>query len=97
MNSVIFHPSANLEMMEAAKYYEKQQEDLGQRFLLNVQKAVKNISFNPFLYAFIDSESIKCRVEKFPFGIVFRLKNRKIEIIAIPHFKRKPNYWKNRL
>ncbi len=33
MNSVIFHPSANLEIMEAAKYYEKQQEDLGQRFL----------------------------------------------------------------
>ena len=39
----------------------------------------------------------RCCVERFPFGIVFREKEEEIQIIAVVHFKRDPDYWKQRL
>jgi toxin ParE1/3/4 len=36
MKPVQFHPEAEAEMIEAAGYYEAQQQDLGRRFLASV-------------------------------------------------------------
>jgi hypothetical protein len=36
----LFHHEAEAEMMAAAKFYEKQQKDLGKRFLAAVQDSV---------------------------------------------------------
>lgn len=84
-------------MVKAAEYYESQQFDLGKRFLLAVQEKVQHIELNPFIYPLFDSNFRKCRIEKFPYGIVFRSNDEQIEIIAVVNFKRKPGYWKERI
>ena len=91
-----FHPEAQIEMLKAAEYYERQQFDLGKRFLLTVQEKVIHIRLNPFIYTSFDSNLRKCRLEKFPYGIVFRSSDELIEIIAVVNLKRKPGYWKER-
>ena len=44
MKPVNFHPSAEIEMNEAAKYYELKVPDLGKRFLNEVQNTIRRIS-----------------------------------------------------
>lgn len=92
-----FHPEAQIEMIKAAEYYERQQLDLGKRFLLNIQEKIRHIRLNPFIYSSLESNLRKCRLDKFPYGIIFRSTKKEIAIIAVVNLKRKPGYWKERL
>ncbi|MFA6567974.1 MAG: type II toxin-antitoxin system RelE/ParE family toxin [Victivallales bacterium] len=96
MKSVKFHPESQIELFEAVQYYEHQQKDLGKRFLLSLQDAILSIQINPLVYQFADDNYQKCRVSKFPYGIVFRDGKEFIEVIAVIHLRRKPGYWKKR-
>ncbi|HCE42235.1 MAG TPA: plasmid stabilization protein [Lentisphaeria bacterium] len=97
MRSVRFHPQSQIELFEAAQYYETQQKDLGKRFLLSIQDSILSIQINPLVYQLSDDNLRKCRVSKFPYGIVFRDGKEFIEVIAVMHLRRKPGYWKKRL
>ncbi|HBC85847.1 MAG TPA: plasmid stabilization protein [Lentisphaeria bacterium] len=97
MKSVKFHPQSQIELFEAAQYYENQQKDLGKRFLLSLQDSILSIQINPLVYQLADDNFRKCRVSKFPYGIVFREGKYSIEIIAVIHLKRRPGYWKKRI
>ncbi len=97
MKPVKFHPEAEKEMLESSKYYESQQKDLGKRFLEQFQSSVKHIQINPEIYQKIDGNIRRCQTKIFPFGIIFREQSEQIEIIAVMHLKRKPEYWKERI
>jgi toxin ParE1/3/4 len=96
MTAVFFHPEADAEVVAAANYYEGQQEDLGKRFLSNVEDGLARIRINPRLYPLIDGDVRRCLTRTFPFGILFRDNEDRIEIIAVMHLRRKPGYWKER-
>jgi toxin ParE1/3/4 len=96
MTKVRLHPEAEIEMTEAAAYYEAQQVDLGKRFLASVQDAVSSIRINPRLYPLVDLDVRRCLTKVFPFGVLFRILPDQIVIIAIMHLARRPDYWKNR-
>ncbi|WP_372798727.1 type II toxin-antitoxin system RelE/ParE family toxin [Pontiella sp.] len=96
MYPVRFHSEAYDEMAEAAKYYERQSEGLGKRFLDAVNTAVRHIQLKPALYTDLLPGRKRCLVQSFPFGIIYRIKNSTIEIIAVAHTSREPNYWSTR-
>jgi len=96
MTSVLFHPEADAEVVAAANYYESQQEDLGKRFLSNIEDGLARIRINPLLYPLIDGDVRRCLTRTFPFGILFRESGDAIVIIAVMHLRRKPGYWKER-
>ena len=96
MKPIHFHPEAETEMIDSAVWYEQQQTDLGKRFLSSVQDALNRIEVNPELYAIIERNVRRCLVKTFPFGVLFRVKPEKIEVIAVMHLHRNPDYWKNR-
>jgi plasmid stabilization system protein ParE len=37
----------------------------------------------------------KCRVVRFRYALIFRERNGEVQIIAIMHMKRRPDYWKS--
>lgn len=96
MKSIRFHPDARIEMVESALFYEKQQQGLGKRYLESVQSAIHRIQLLPSSYQIIEKNIRRCRIDKFPFGVIFRERNECIDIIAVMHFKRNPDYWKTR-
>lgn len=96
MKPVKFHPKAEYEMNEASKFYELQMDDLGKRFLNEVLNTIRRIQINPRLYQEVNNKVRRSLTHVFPFGIIFREKKSHIEIIAIMHLKRKPDYWENR-
>ena len=91
-----FHPEARIEFLESLIYYESQREGLGRRFLEAVTEAVHRIQAHPNMYRLVDQQWRQCRVPRFPFGIIYRVGNSRIEIIAVMHLHRRPEYWKNR-
>ncbi len=92
-----FHPDALLEADQTAYFYEEQKCGLGKRFIESLTDAINRIRRNPRLYPKVFNNIQKCRILRFPYGIIYRDKDDSIEIIAVMHFKRKPDYWKHRL
>ena len=97
MKTVRFHADAEAEMIEAAVYYETQQENLGKRFLASVQDALNRIQINPLLYQVVERDVRRCVTKTFPFGVLFMVLSEQVVIVAVAHLHRDPDYWKDRL
>lgn len=67
MKALRFHPEAETELVEAAIWYEEQQQGLGQRFLTCVQDALSRTLLNPELYPFVDGDVRRCLTKTFSF------------------------------
>ncbi|TAN70992.1 MAG: type II toxin-antitoxin system RelE/ParE family toxin [Methylobacter sp.] len=89
------HPQAQEELEQAILFYKKQQAGLEKRFIEAVEDAINRACRNPLLYRTIDDVR-KCRLLHFPYAIIFRTKSAQVEIIAIMHLRKQPNYWQSR-
>lgn len=94
---VEFLETAENELKEAINYYNEQNDGLGFEFALEVQKTIERISQYPDAWTELSKRTRRCRCNRFPYGIIYYLKDDLIIIVAIMHFKRKPDYWKNRI
>ena len=97
MIPVLFHPHAEAELIAAASWYEGEQADLGKRFLSSLEDGISRIRINPNLFPSVDGDVRRCLLRTFPFGILFRLRGNRIEIVAVMHLKRHPGYWRDRV
>lgn len=97
MKPIRFHPSALAEFRAAVHYYDDQQKGLGPRFIDAVESAFARLKTNPLLFRILENDVRKCRVMRFPFGVLFRERKDHIEIVAVMHLHRDPNRWKDRL
>ena len=92
-----FHPEALLEADESAKFYEERQDGLGKRFVEALTDAITRIRRTPELFGRVDDNTRKCHILRFPYGVIYRDKKKSVEIIAVMHFRRKPDYWEKRV
>ena len=92
-----FLEAAEIELDEAFKWYEAQQQNLGVQFLTEFDAAIRRISAYPKSYALLDNEVRRCLIKRFPYGVLYGIDTDTIVIIAIAHLHRKPNYWVTRL
>ena len=92
-----FHPQAKQELRNAVKYYESKHNGLGKRFLIYFRESVFKIQSFPQMYHEVEKNIRQCCLSRFPYGIIYRLKNNQIQIIAVMHLYRKPGYWKERM
>jgi toxin ParE1/3/4 len=97
MKPIRFHPDALAEFREAAHYYDGQQKGLGLRFVDAVESAFGRIKNTPLLFRVLEKDIRKCRVIRFPYGVLFRERTADIEIVAVMHLHRDPDYWKDRV
>lgn len=95
---IIFHPSAQQELIEAAAFYEEQLVELGEEFLSVIEQSLDKIEENPDIYRMSHPhlDIRRCVIKRFPFLVYFRRKTEFIEIFAIAHQSKKPDYWVER-
>ncbi len=93
----VFHPSAREELNKAVDYYQDSAKDLGYDFLEEVYAAIKRIQAYPEAWSPFSSRTRRCLIHRFPYTVVYLLKNNEILIIAIAHSHQKPNYWQKRI
>ena len=97
MKPIVLHPAAEAEMLAAAGYYQDCQPGLGARFLDEVSRAGGRITQNPAAWPVISGSIRRCLLNRFPFGLLFRIEDKRIYLLAVMHLRREPNYWQNRI
>ena len=93
---LIYHPEAEAEIIEAAKYYDRQVPGLGGQFLEEIDGAVAAILDAPERWRRIDGEIRRYLAKRFPFGIYYRTEGEVLSILAAKHHRRHPDYWRRR-
>ena len=96
MKPAWFHPNALVEADKAAEFYREYQEKLEIRFLEALNETIQRIRRNPDMYRLVEGDIRKCRLMRFPFAVIYRNTETRIEVIAVMHFRRKLGYWKSR-
>ena len=94
---VLFLEVAQQELDEAIDYYNFESSGLGKTFLEEILSTLRLILNHPEAWAPCSKRTRRCLTQKFPYGIIYQVREAEILIIAISHLHRKPNYWKNRV
>jgi len=92
-----YHPEAELELIEAARFYEKRVATLGAEFLDLVDESVRQIQGSPQGFRVVEGDVRLFIMKRFPFSIYFRIMLAEIRILAFKHHSRQPDYWRLRL
>ena len=80
---LIIRKEASIEIMEAAKYYEIQQNGLGIKFLVQLEIYFEKIQNNPELYYIKRSPYREAFIKKFPYLIIYEIKKKKIVVFSV--------------
>ncbi|MFZ0706418.1 MAG: type II toxin-antitoxin system RelE/ParE family toxin [Candidatus Korobacteraceae bacterium] len=92
-----FHPLATAELEAAFDWYLEKSERAATHFMAEIARAIESISKNPKMYAESSEGIRRCVVHRFPFLVVYRAKNKQIQVLAFAHGRRRPGYWIDRL
>jgi plasmid stabilization system protein ParE len=93
---VEFLKAAKLDLRHAKNWYNIQRENLGNEFLYEIEKLLKQIQANPEQFPKSRNEIRKAVLYRFPYCLYFVLKSNKINIVAVFHDSRNPIIWKER-
>jgi len=92
-----FSKWAQEELDEASAHYEKQSPGLGHEFLNEIDHAIQRIIDFPEAWERIVKNVRHCQVTRFPYALIYFVKDETIHVAAVMHLHRKPGYWKKRL
>jgi plasmid stabilization system protein ParE len=91
-----FHPAADLELTQAAEWYEERRSGLGLEFLAAVRTKIHDVLEAPQRWRIVDGTR-RVLLGRFPYALVYRESGSdEIEIVAVAHLKRRPKYWQGR-
>jgi len=92
-----FNSFALAEMIEAARYYEKEQTGLGKDFLKKIRKALGHIRSFPTSGTSLDYGMRKHTIRRFHYSVIYSNEADHIYIASIMHQNRHPDHWKDNL
>jgi toxin ParE2 len=95
MNVRLLAP-AQTELDEAIIWYSEQAPGLGDGFLVEVLRSIQLIQRFPEGWHSLTPTIRRCRLRRFPYGVVYTVEAGEILILAIAHQHRKPGYWQAR-
>ncbi len=98
MYKTIILPAAREDIREAAIWYNRQQDGLGKRFIVEVREMVLHIRRNPKASNVRYSNIRTAVLSVFPFMVHYYIEEnaKTIIVAAILHTSRDPNLWEDR-
>ncbi|OHB45877.1 MAG: plasmid stabilization protein [Planctomycetes bacterium RIFOXYD2_FULL_41_16] len=92
-----FLAPAENEFLDAISYYNMQSEGLGYEFAAEVKKTIERIIQYPEAWAKLSKRTRRCRTNRFPYGVIYQVREETLLIVAVMHLGREPQGWKSRL
>ena len=91
------HPEAIAEARDAREWYAERSSVAADAFMEELDLAIDRISNSPARWATYLHGTRRYLLNRFPYLIVYRITEDKLQVIAVAHGKRKPGYWRHRL
>ena len=96
MRALRFHPEAAQELTEARDWYEARSEVAAQAFALEIDHAIERIVEAPERYPIGKRGESRFVLDRFPYTILYRIRDDQVFVTAVAHQSRRPEYWKHR-
>lgn len=94
---IIIKPVVYWDIQESISWYEQQVPGLGRRFLIQLEEAKNRISANPASFSFLKDPVRKCKINKFPYLILFTIQDKAVHILGITSTRRSDAFLEKRL
>lgn len=94
---LVFRPEADLEINEAAEWYEAREQGLAVEFLRVLDACIESIRRSPLLYPVVSGEVRRAVLRRFPYSVIYMVREDEILVIACFHGQRDPKRWQDRL
>lgn len=92
----IFHPAARQEARDAQAWYQDIDHELASAFFSELEDYLEMVCRNPESYRPRDHGARRANFRVFPYHLIFRVHGQGIQILAVAHHSRRPNYWIHR-
>ena len=94
---VVFLAPAQNELDEAVAWYDREAAGLGRELLDELDRAVRRALAFPLSYPEIEPGIRRCRLGRFPYGLIYGLDGDTLVVVAVAHLHRQPRYWIDRI
>lgn len=96
--SYVLHPEAALEHQQQVLYYQEQQRGLGVRYHAAFKVDLASACAAPHRFKVVRQPAIrKVGLQGFPFSVIYREVGDAVQVLAVAHHRRRPEYWAGRL
>ena len=92
-----FLKPARAELQEAVDFYNERRSGLGAELLSEIEKVITRILRQPLAWTRMSRNSRCCRAKRFPYGVIYQIRDDEILIVAVMHLRRRPEYWRDRV
>lgn len=94
---VEFLPEALREIDDAFEWYFERSVQAAEAFVRETTSAFALIASSPTVWPRYEAGTRRYVLRKFPYNIIYREMPGGIEVVAVAHHKRRPQYWRRRL
>lgn len=89
--------AAESELVAAVDWYNSQSPGLGFAFAAEVRDVLRRIADNPYAWHPLSPTVRRCRTRRFPYGVVYQVREGTIVVAAVMHLHRSPERWEDLL
>jgi plasmid stabilization system protein ParE len=87
---------AELEILDAVTFYKERAGEIAAAFFAEFRKAREEIATFPEFWKPVGGGYRRKLLERYPYGIIYRVVGEEILIDALAHTSRQPEYWRGR-
>ena len=94
--NVRFHPEAIAEAHAAYEWYAERNPSAADAFISELDHAIRQIKSKPQVWPVHSQGTRRFLFRRFPYGVIYRIIESTIQVIAVAHGRRRPGYWRSR-
>lgn len=93
---IILHSEAEDDIFEVVAWYRERSRLAARAFVQELTHVVRLAAQSPGTWPIVFGTTRRVVCPRFPFDLVFRTRGEAVEIVALAHHRRRPDYWYNR-
>jgi len=97
MREIRLFDAAEIEIIEARDWYERESPGLGHRFIDELEHQLERIATHPEQFPRVLEDVKRAKLRIFPYGVFFRDQGDRIFVISCFHASRDPSIWRRRI
>lgn len=96
MRRLVIRREARADILEARTWYDRDSNNVGDRFLLAVDTALTALAAAPNLWPDFGEGVRRSPVRGFPYSVYYFTDERRLTVFAVMHYRRDPLVWRRR-